>query len=231
MMKKKLSALPPVNVITDRLVLEDLFKCNPENTLGWPVDKLDSDISTWRGVGVDNNGRVVKLNLGGCNHDGNSLFNLTVLPVSIGKLEHLIYLDLCTNQLAEIPVEIGNLTKLMFLDLGENKLTNIPFEIGNLIELRTLYLHTNKLMSLPAEIGSLARLTQLGLSSNQLKTLPSEIGNLDQLVYLNLMNNIDLVTIPQEVCDLENKGTSIFKDKRVTCAKSLFKNVKKYLHN
>jgi len=54
------------------------------------------------------------------------------------------------------------------------------------------------------------------LKGNQLDEIPSEIGNLGNLIILNLENN-NLISIPQEVCDLELKGTTITVDAGVIC--------------
>ncbi|MGO4773891.1 leucine-rich repeat domain-containing protein [Flavobacterium sp. W22_SRS_FK3] len=216
MIKQEISTFPLLCEMTDRQVLVDLFKSNPGNTIGksWQVDDPDSDISTWRGVSVDDNGRIIKLDLSGCNEEGNSLFNLTVIPRSIGNLIQLTELYLYINKITEIPAEIGNLVNLTGLLLHNNKLIQIPREIAYLTKLRWLYLSSNELISIPEEIGKLTQLTILSLAYNQLNTIPAEIGKLSKLKHLYLYEN-NLVTIPQKICDLADTSIKIVKDSGV----------------
>ena len=69
------------------------------------------------------NARIVKL----------GLYNnqLTSLPVEIGRLNGLKWLDLGSNQLTSLPVEFGMLTCLKELDLSNNPLTTPPMEVCN----------------------------------------------------------------------------------------------------
>ncbi|UOB16910.1 leucine-rich repeat domain-containing protein [Abyssalbus ytuae] len=220
---------------TQREVLIAIYNSNPGNTLGWDIN--NEDISSWVGVTVDDQGRVIKLVF--VDEDAQIGYGLVTLPAEIGQLTSLVSLSLYNNQLTSIPAEIGQLTNLEFLDLGNNQLTNIPAEIGQLTSLETLYLDNNQLTSIPAGIGQLTNLEYLFLYNNQLTSIPTEIGQLTKLKYfylyeneltsipakigqltsletLNLKNN-PLTSIPSEVCNLENNGTTIKKDDNVTC--------------
>jgi len=83
-----------------------------------------------------------------------------------------------------IPLEIGCLTDLTYLDLSYNQLTGytgqIPVEIGNLIDLTYLNLASNQMSGqIPIEIANLTNLTYLALYTNALSgEIPSEICNL-----------------------------------------------------
>ncbi|MGO4773890.1 leucine-rich repeat domain-containing protein [Flavobacterium sp. W22_SRS_FK3] len=158
MMRNKISKLPAI-IMKDREVLEDLFKCNPANTIGksWCIYNPYSDIRSWRGVSVDADGRVFKLDLGGCDDNGNSLFNLNVLPASIGNLEQLKILYLHSNKLSDLPSELGNLRNLTELGLSSNQLKVIPEDIGNLTQLKYLYLYSNELKTIPQKVFDLEK--------------------------------------------------------------------------
>ena len=71
---------------------------------------------------------------------------------------HLLY------ELRVLPDSIGNLINLKSLDLGNNELTVLPDSLGNLTELKSLYLASNELSVIPDSIGSMTRLEELELS-------------------------------------------------------------------
>ncbi|XP_072998321.1 disease resistance protein RGA2-like isoform X2 [Typha latifolia] len=66
--------------------------------------------------------------------------SIITLPISIGKLYKLVYLDLSfSRELSKLPDSIGSLQKLYSLKLcGCYNLQNLPESLSNLIELRTL---------------------------------------------------------------------------------------------
>ena len=64
-------------------------------------------------------------------------------------------LDLSGLGLKSLPLEVGNLTNLTFLDLEHNELTALPSEIGYLTNLTGLGLAGNQLTRLPPEIVEL----------------------------------------------------------------------------
>ncbi|CAN0152537.1 unnamed protein product, partial [Ectocarpus sp. 13 AM-2016] len=72
-----------------------------------------------------------------------------------------------------IPVELGRLTVLEYLDLGRNELTGeIPASLGQLVKLGTLDLGGSKLSGpIPLELGDLTKLKELRLYNNHLKAL------------------------------------------------------------
>ncbi|MBS9462852.1 hypothetical protein KIM67_10550 [Flagellimonas sp. 389] len=174
--------------LTEREALVGIYNANPNNTLGWDLE--EANIATWRGVTLDDNGKLVKLDI-----DGVGLDNL---PATIGYLTNLENLSLKKNSLTLLPPEIGNLTSLQILDLDENSLTSLPPEIGNLTSLVDLSLFKNSLTSLPSEIGNLTNLVDLSASGNSLTSIPSEIGNLTNLVLLFLTEN-SLTSLPPEM--------------------------------
>ncbi|XP_048527847.1 receptor-like protein EIX1 [Triticum urartu] len=115
-----------------------------------------------------------------------------LIPPGLMKLVHLTNLDLRQNRLNRIPIEIGGLTALTYLDMSHNNLTgSIPVELGKLKHLAFLFLEDNKLTgSIPPEVMNSTCLTFLDLSSNHFNgSVPTELGSLKNLVDLDLSKN------------------------------------------
>jgi len=187
-------------------------------------------ISTWYGVTVDNNGRVVKLSFYQNLHFGRlspALGNLSQLkeldmrgdnstevlvdsiPSSLGNLQELESLNLAYNKLTgPIPASLGNLAKLTEMHLEYNLLGGaIPSSLGNLIKLQTLNLSQNQMTGhIPAELGNLAEAVTINLTSSGLGSgpIPPSLGNLSKLQYLYLDGNALIGTIPAELGNLSN---------------------------
>ncbi|CAN0014690.1 unnamed protein product [Pylaiella littoralis] len=131
----------------------------------------DADISRWHGIVVNDQGRVVQLNLFGNNLRG-------AIPKELGALGKLQRLVLVVNKLTgSIPKELGGLSELQGLYLFSNQLTGpIPKELGTLTKLERLWLHNNQLSGhIPKELGALSKLKELNLHSNQLTEIPPEV--------------------------------------------------------
>eukprot|EP00752_Nemacystus_decipiens_P012983 g11487.t3 len=144
--------------------------------MGWDIDAALSD---WRGVAVDDEGRVVKL------------YGYEYLegPISneIGALSKLKVLTLSDTKLTgPIPPELGNLKALEELDLSRNQLSGaIPAQLSALVKLRLLNLCSNQLSgSIPKELGGLPELMSLGLSDNKLTSFwdhsSSDVSSADE---------------------------------------------------
>ncbi|XP_028800833.1 probable leucine-rich repeat receptor-like protein kinase At1g35710 isoform X9 [Neltuma alba] len=131
-----------------------------------------------------------------------------IIPIQIGALHNLTYLDLSYNKLTGIiPIQIGALHNLIYLDLSYNKLTGIiPIQIGALHNLTYLDLSYNKLTGIiPIQIGALHNLTYLDLSYNKLTgIIPIQIGALHNLTYLDLSYNKLTGIIPTQIGALQN---------------------------
>jgi hypothetical protein len=126
---------------SDRLALEALFRsCGG---VGWRHKErwaTDAELGKWYGVTVDDEDRVVKLEL-----TRNGLAG--PFPSEVQQLSALRVLNLGSNQLAgQIPAELEKLTALRVLQLARNELTGpIPAEVGQLPELTELNLSANRL--------------------------------------------------------------------------------------
>ncbi|CAM9930362.1 unnamed protein product [Ectocarpus sp. 6 AP-2014] len=150
---------------TDREALIALFRST--GGAGWMRRynwDTDAVLGTWHGVKVNDQGRVVMLSLMQNNLQG-------PIPVELGRLAVLEYLDLAVNELTgHIPPELGALGELRVLRLYSNNLTGpIPPELGELAALTSLYLSNNQLTGeIPALLGQLRNLQVLRLRSNKL---------------------------------------------------------------
>ena len=148
---------------TDREILEMLHDATGGrdwiDARNWLTD---APLGEWRGVEVDDQGRVVELRLW-----DNGLAG--PIPPELGELAHLEYLRLSDNALTgAIPPEFGGLSGLAHLALDGNRLSGaIPPELGGLPALKELRVENNDLSGpLPPELGGLASLRGLGLTGN-----------------------------------------------------------------
>ncbi|XP_027080246.1 uncharacterized protein [Coffea arabica] len=120
------------------------------------------------------------------------------LPLSLGKLSHIIELNIADNNLMVLPSTIGSLKSLRKLDVHSNQLFNLPDSFGELLGLTDLDLHANRLRSLPASFKNLKDLISLDLSSNRFAHLPDAIGNLTSLKKLSVQLN-ELEELPYTI--------------------------------
>ncbi|MDE0649896.1 MAG: Ig-like domain-containing protein [Gammaproteobacteria bacterium] len=144
----------------------------------------DAPFAEWHGLGVDEWGRVVAIDMYSNKIAGN-------LPPEIGALTKLMELSLTANPglTGEVPAEIGSLSGLEHLSFANTRITSLPPELGNLRQLISLALHRTQLTSLPPEFGRLSALENLDMEESQLTSLPPEFANLDRLRVLDLRGN------------------------------------------
>ncbi|MDE0358716.1 MAG: hypothetical protein OXN92_13420, partial [Gammaproteobacteria bacterium] len=165
---------------TDREILEMLHDAtggrNWIDSRNWLTD---APLAKWRGVEVDDQGRVVELHLWDNGLAGR-------LPPEFGDLVHLEYLRLSDNALTgAIPPELSGLSELAHLALDGNGLSGqLPPELGSLPALEELRVENNDLAGpLPPELGGLASLRGLALTGNRRLAgpLPAELMSLGRL--------------------------------------------------
>jgi len=97
--------------------------------------------------------------------------NFHTIPVSIGKLTHLVELDLSVNGLESVPSQIGNLKELRELRLSKNNIKDLPFSLTTLPILKKVLIEDNPLT--PQAVEILINLKQQGCSIQALN-LPDE---------------------------------------------------------
>ena len=195
------------SVESDRAVLVALYNATDgPNWTGNTHWLSNEPLSEWRGVGVNDDGRVTALWLFGNQLTGE-------IPVELSQLSQLQLLYLSSNQLTgEIPVELSQLSQLQDLSLDSNQLTGeIPVELSQLSQLQLLYLSSNRLTGeIPAELGDLAQLNGLYLHGNELNgPIPSWLVNLTELRELSLWSNRLTGTIPPEVAPAQDRAALV----------------------
>ncbi len=188
--------------LSDREILSTLYGvtdgANWRNQENWLTE---APLGDWHGVEVDDEGRVVRLDLPFGELSG-------PIPSELGELASLRSLDLGSNGLSgSIPAELGNLARLAHLDLPFNNLSgSIPPELGGLVSLERMELRHNQVSgSIPPELGKLSRLDVLFLENNRLTgPIPPELGRLESLRIVSLGGNGLSGSIPKALANLAN---------------------------
>ena len=183
---------------TDREALLALF----EATNGEEWDQSGTwatarSLDNWRGVTLDENGRVVRLIF-----DSSTADRMTgVLPAELGNLQELRRLQIGGS--GPIPPELGSLPNLWELELRGQFCEAIPPELGNLENLVELGIADTPLSGrLPPEIGNLRKMERLSFLDNQLSgQLPPELANLQDAENVSLNGNRFGGEIPEELED------------------------------
>ncbi|KAJ7550757.1 hypothetical protein O6H91_07G116800 [Diphasiastrum complanatum] len=178
----------------------------------------------WTGIGCNNQGRVVCLDLRGRNLSGilsdeigllDELRFLDVshnsfsqgLPTGIANLSNLITIDLSSNSFAgSFPAcLIANLTSLEYIAASDNSFSGpLPRELGKLLALQVIDLSGSYFEGgFPVEYTSFTKLKWLRLASNALNgSLPQELGNLTELTRLEIGYNAYEGQMPREIGQL-----------------------------
>lgn len=114
---------------------------------------------------------------------------LKIIPIEIGNLANLTFINIAENNIQKIPKEIGNLINLDTISLEGTKIKELPSEFWKLKNLKHLSLRKNEFNYIPPEIGELTNLESLDLRNNRLTDAPIEIGNLTKIKDLFLLHN------------------------------------------
>ncbi|KAF5471266.1 hypothetical protein F2P56_011711 [Juglans regia] len=108
--------------------------------------------------------------------------NLTELPVSIGKIRHLKYLDLSFTPIRKLPDSICKLCNLQTLRLRYcRNLTALPRDMHKLVSLRYLVLYGSAITEMPLHLGRLKCLQTLDIFVVNEEHCGSSIGELGKL--------------------------------------------------
>ena len=142
------------------------------------------------------------------------------LPLSLAKLTQLVTFNISSNLISgSISKELGNLKNLLVLSLSNNRFSGpIPPTLGLLTNLSNLDLSFNEInSSIPSEIGLLKNLLNLDLQQNKLiGPIPSSLGHLTNLAFLSLSSNQINGSIPPEIGNLKNLSYLFLNNNNIT---------------
>jgi len=125
------------------------------------------------------------------------------VPTEIGKLTNLIELNIYNYEVEFLPNEIGNLINLEEVMLC-GKLNSLPTTVQNWKNIRNLYLSGNNLKEIPSYFYLFNKLEFLDLSNSNISVISDSIKLLQQLKDLTLNGNIELLALPESICELKN---------------------------
>ncbi len=185
---------PAAEGITDREILKEILaEVNLEHRLEHILNREHTNVDRTTKFGGT---KLISLDL--------SRLELTTLPESISRLEHLQVLIIRTNKLSSLPRSLGELKELRRLEAETNQLSTLPESIGNLANLEFVTFYDNQLSSLPETFGNLGNLLYLNLRDNQISSaLPESFGNLVSLEVLEMRKN-QLSGLPRSFGNLIN---------------------------
>ncbi|MFD2561825.1 leucine-rich repeat domain-containing protein [Aquimarina rubra] len=146
--------------------------------------------------------------------------NLAIIPEGFNVFNKLTTLRISGNPgIQEFNLSIFEVSTLQKLDLSHNGIGYasddqgaIPNGIGMLLQLTDLNLENNRITSLSNQIGELQNLKNLNLRNNAIVDIPVSLGTLTNLDILDISGNLQLNEIPEEVCNLQDMGTTIIID-------------------
>ncbi|WP_170110157.1 3-coathanger stack domain-containing protein [Flavilitoribacter nigricans] len=179
------------NTTEDSLALAAFYLATDGSN--WTVTwDLSEPMSTWYGVHLDGNGRVICLDLDGqdnCVSDRNSSGNNLSGDLTDLNLPDLTQLLLSNNQLTgPIPDFLG-MPQLQVLDLGGNQLEQSVPDFSGLPVLEELFLAENQLTGEVPDFSACPMLTYLNLHDNMLTGTIPDLSNLPVLLDLILSDN------------------------------------------
>ncbi|KAK9163531.1 hypothetical protein Syun_004433 [Stephania yunnanensis] len=191
------------------------------------VGVSDSYFCNFAGVGCDNRGYVIKIDLtawsltgyfpeGVCSympelrilHLGHNHLQRN-FPISITNCSLLEELNMTHMNLSGSLPDFSPMKSLRFLDLSYNRFTgDFPLSLTNLTNLETMNFNENgdfKLWKLPVELSRLTKLKRMILTTCSIYgEIPRWIGNMTSLVDLELTGNFLQGQIPAEIGKLKN---------------------------
>jgi Leucine-rich repeat (LRR) protein len=130
-----------------------------------------------------------------------NFFTGTIPPTYFHNLTCIEWIAFGGNKLHGRLPEFGNLEHLLFLNLYSNQFFGtIPQSIMNLKNLNRLYIGENLLTGSIQNITSLRKLQRLSLNKNSFtQAFPDNIGDLEHLTYLYIQDNHLTGTIPESL--------------------------------
>lgn len=146
--------------------------------------------------------------------------NLIIIPDGFDVFEKLTTLKIYGNPgIQDFNLSIFEVNTLQKLDLSNNNIGFlavedgiIPEDIGMLTQLTELNLENNHINTISTRVGELIGLKTINFRNNKITDIPKELGALTILDVLDVSGNLQLNEIPEEVCKLEDLGTTIITD-------------------
>ncbi|XP_012090562.1 disease resistance protein RGA2 [Jatropha curcas] len=118
--------------------------------------------------------------------------NIKELPIAIGKLKYLRFLDVSYSDIRVLPESITKLYNLQTLRLIECKLLEkLPNKLSNLVSLKSIYFSYENQM--PADVGRLTCLERLPF----FVLGPDRGGNIEELESLNIRGKLGIFNLEQ----------------------------------
>ncbi|XP_071717765.1 putative disease resistance RPP13-like protein 1 isoform X2 [Rutidosis leptorrhynchoides] len=137
-------------------------------------------------------------------------YSITYVPISVGVLKHLRYLNFSTTEIKQVPEEVSELYNLQSLLVNKcQKLTNLPVTFHKLINLRHLEMsYTPSLNKTPLGMGWLTSLQTLSKviieRGNGFKV--SDLNDMLNLEGELSIQGLERVTDPQQAMDANLEG-------------------------
>ncbi len=122
---------------------------------------------------------------------------LVKVPVRLGELANLDYLNLDDNKLASAE-GLGQFPKLMWLRLNGNALAEIPASLGALKHLQRFYASRNQIKAIGDAVKSWTELEDLVLDGNPISAVPEWLVDLPKLKGVSL-NETRVTKLPADL--------------------------------
>ena len=114
---------------------------------------------------------------------------LKELPEGLFQCRSITSVWLFQNCIEELPISLGTLQSLAFLDLRWNRLKDLPKTLPGLAALHTALLGHNLISDFPVVLCNMASLRILDLSHNLLREVHEDVATLTQLSTLDVRRN------------------------------------------